>query len=158
MVDLQKLERKVLRGGRLEETLEDFDWKEFERTVGEIFRQNDFRVRKNFRFKTKRRYENDLIAIRNEIVICADCKRWAAHREKSWGIVKAAKEQEKRTAELKKFVRVNPIARDLMKIPEATFVPMIVTLYQENLLRKGKTFVVPVKKLNSFLLECELII
>lgn len=153
MADLEKISRQVLRGKTIEETIEKFDWKDFEQTVSDIFRQNDFRITNNFRFKTRRRYENDLIAVRGDLVFCVDCKRWSSGREKRWGLAKAAKEQKERAAEFSKFVRSNPIARTMMKIPHEAFVPMIVTLHQENVLKEGRTFVVPVKKLNAFLLN-----
>lgn len=142
----------------MEQALEKNDWKDFERTVGDIFRQNDFKVRNNFRFKTRRMYEIDLIAVRGRVVFCVDCKRWSNGREKIWGLAKAAKEQERRTGELEKFVRSNPIARSMMKIPDGKFVPMLATLHQEKILKEGKTFVAPVKKLNTFILEHETII
>lgn len=158
MVDLLRLERQILRGKGIEDALEKFDWKDFEQTVGDIFRQNDFRVSSNFRFKTKRRYENDLIAARGSLVFCVDCKRWAGGREKRWGIAKAAKEQQKRTEELRKFMKPNLIAKSLMRIPDGDFVPMIVTLHEESVLKEGETFVVPVKKLNTFILNSDALI
>lgn len=158
MVDLEKIERKVLRGYDVADTLEKFDWKEFEETVGDIFRINDFVVKNNFRFKTKRRWENDLLSVRCGLVFCVDCKRWAQGRDKKWDIRKAAKKQQERTSELRKFVKSNPIARSMLKIPSLTFVPLVVTLYQENVLKVGKTFVVPVEKLNSFIVNYDALI
>lgn len=157
-MELEKLKRKISGGKQIEEVLGKFDWKDFEQTVGDIFRQNDFKVRNNFRFKTRRTYEIDLIAVRGRVVFCVDCKRWSNSREKIWGLAKAAKEQERRTSELEKFVRSNPIARSMMKIPDGKFVPMLATLHQEKILKEGKTFVAPVKKLNTFILEHETII
>ncbi len=136
MIDLEKIRRRMLKGKSIEEALEKFDWKEFEQTVGEIFMQNDFKVRSNFRFKTKRRYEADLIATRGNVIFCVDCKKWSEGREKSWSLAKAAKEQEERTNELRKFFRANPIARGIMKIPDGSFVPLIATLHLEKILRE----------------------
>ena len=157
-MDLDAISRRVLRGSQIEDEVGKFDWKEFESIIGDVFRRNDFSVRNNFRFKTKRRYENDLIAVRGDLVFCVDCKRWSSGREKRWSLVKAAKEQQKRTAELGKFLRSNPIARNMMKIPGGGLIPMVVTLHQEDIIKEGETFVVPVKKLNSFVLGFELII
>ena len=158
MPDLEKIERKALRGKAVADALEEFDWKGFEQAVGDIFRSNDFTVRNNFRFKTRRRWENDLIAVRNGLVFCVDCKRWAQGREKRWGIAKAAEEQQKRASELGKFVRSNPIARSLLKTDGASFVPVVVTLHQEGVLKVGRTFVVPVEKLNPFIVNYEALI
>ena len=157
-MELEKITRRVLSGGTMEEEIGKSDWNGFEGIVGDIFRKNDFRVRNNFRFKTGRRYENDLIAARDGLAFCVDCKRWSSGREKRWGLAKAAREQDERTAQLARFLRSNPVARDMMKIPHGNLVPMVVTLHQEDLLREGRTFVVPVKKLNAFILEFHLII
>lgn len=158
MPDLKKIERKILRGNKITETIGKFDWKDFEKIISDIFRQNDFIVKNNFRFKTGRRWENDLIAVRSNLVFCVDCKRWSDGREKRWDLAKAAKEQQKRTRELEKFVKLNPIARNIMGISIDSFVSMIVTLHEENILKQGKTYVVPVNKLNSFILNFEFII
>ena len=152
-MELEKITERVLRGRTMESQMEKSDWKDFEKTVGDIFRQNDFRVRNNFRFKTRRRYENDLIAIRSDLAFCVDCMRWSSGRNKFWGLVKAAGEQERRTKELKKFMKSNPIASSIMKVSDEAFVPLLVTLHQESVLKEGRTFVVPVKKLNAFILN-----
>ncbi len=46
----------------------------------------------------------------------------------------------------------------MMKVPVGRFVPMVATLHEEGISKEGETFVVPVKKLNAFILECERII
>ncbi|MBI4894756.1 MAG: NERD domain-containing protein [Candidatus Aenigmarchaeota archaeon] len=153
--DLERISRQVLRGKSIEDAVGKFDWQEFERIVGDIFRQNDFRVSNNFRFKTGRRWEVDLVAVRGGTVFCVDCKRWSAGRPKKWGIAKAAREQEKRTKAMGKFFRSNVIARSLMGIPNGRFVPMMATLHEEEVVREGQTFVVPVKKLNSFIVQSD---
>lgn len=154
-MELEKLSRQVLRGNTVEEILGKFDWKDFEGTVREIFSQSNFRIKNNFRFKTRRRFEIDLIAVRWDFVFCVDCKRWSGGREKSWSISKAARDQEGRTKELKKFLKSNPIAKRIMKVSGGRFVPMLVTLHQERILKEGGTYVVPVGKLNSFILRCD---
>ena len=155
VVDLEKIHRQVLRGRSIEDAVGKFDWREFERIVGDIFRQNDFRVSNNFRFKTNRRWEVDLVAVRGGTVFCVDCKRWSTGRSKKWGLAKAAKEQEKRTREMGKFFRSNLIAKSIMGIPDGRFVPLMATLHEEEILREGSTFVVPVKKLNSFIVQSD---
>lgn len=151
--DLEKISRQVNRGKKMEDAVGKFDWKDFESIVGDIFRENGFSVRNNFRFKTKRRWEMDLVAVRGEDVMCVDCKRWSNGRQKAWSLRKAAGDQSQRTGELGKFVRSNPIARGIMRIPAGRFVPLVVTLHEEELLRERGTFVVPLRKLNTFLVE-----
>ncbi len=157
MVDLEKIKIQILEGTSIEKILSRFDWSGFEKAVAEIFLTNGFTVERNFRFKTKQRYEIDIIASRAGKIICVDCKGWREGRNKKHAIVKAAEKQKERVKQLKNFVSKNPIAQSslkILKISEAqqTYIPMIVTLLEEDLKKyDSNTFVVPVWKLNSFL-------
>lgn len=155
MVELEKIENLAKRAP-IEEILENFDWKDFEEIVAEIFRRHDFIVRKNFRFKTKRRYEVDIVAVRQNLVFCVDCKRWSGGRYKKSGIKKSVEMQEKRTEIIKNILDKNPILRKALKIKDKFEVKsLLVTLMEEDLAKEKNTFIVPVFKLNSFLLEIE---
>jgi len=146
---------EVKREKNVEEELKNLDWKGFEKAVQEIFELNEFKVKRNFRFKTKRRYEIDLIAIKDRFNFCVDCKRFGKGRYKKSEILKAIKKQEERNKELKKFLRSNMIAKESLKIKSMKFYPLIVTLFEEEVIKENQTFVVPVWKLNSFLNEVE---
>jgi Holliday junction resolvase-like predicted endonuclease len=155
VVELEKIENLAKRAP-IEEILENFDWKDFEEIVAEIFRRHDFIVRKNFRFKTKRRYEVDIVAVRQNLVFCVDCKRWSGGRYKKSGIKKSVEMQEKRTEIIKNILDKNPILRKALKIKDKFEVKsLLVTLMEEDLAKEKNTFIVPVFKLNSFLLEIE---
>jgi len=153
--ELEKIRRQVLRGRKMDDVMESYDWAEFERIVGDIFRQNDFRVTNNFRFRTWKRWEVDLIASRGSTVFCVDCKRWSQGRSKRWSLAKAAREQASRTREFDRFVRSNPETRGMMGIPDGVPVPIVATLHEEEIVKEGQTFVVPVEKLNSFILHSD---
>jgi hypothetical protein len=156
MIDLEKIKVEVAKGKALEEVLKNFDWKDFEEIVAEIFRRHDFLVKKNFRFKIEKRHEVDILAIRRNLVFCVDCKRWSGGRYKKSGIKRSVEEQEKRTNLIKNIIDKNPILRKTLKIesnPEVK--PLIITLMEEDLTKEKNTFIVPVFKLNSFLLEIE---
>lgn len=132
------------------------DWKKFERFVAEIFLSNSFLVRHNLRFRIKRRYEIDLLALRGENVFCIDCKSWSMGRYKKTALQKAATLQEERTSQFKKYVWKNFILQKFLKInPKSKFHSLIVTLVEEEILQANNTFFVPVSKLNSFLVELE---
>lgn len=155
-MDFKKIRKFILAGKPLEEIIEAFDWKEFEQIVAEIFISNNFIVKQKFRFKTKRRYEIDIIAVRGQTALCVDCKEWGRGRYKKTSLKYAAKEQEMRTKEFIKFIKNNPIAQTKLKVkPNQKIHPSIVTWLQEELVRENGTFIVPVWKLNSFLLELE---
>ena len=158
MVNLEKIKIQILEGTSIEKILSRFDWSGFEKTVAEIFLANGFTVERNFRFKTRQRYEIDIIASRAGKIICVDCKGWREGRNKKHAIVKAAEKQEERVKQLKKFISKNPIAQNSLKISETQqiYIPIIVTLLEENIKKDDDdsdngAIVVPVWKLNSFL-------
>lgn len=158
MPDVDKISSQVLGGKKMADVVGKFDWKGFEEIVSEIFSRNDFLVKRNLRFKTDRRWENDVLAVRGNLALCADCKRWSDGREKGWSLRKSAADQERRTAALEKFVKSNPIAASLTGSGGKNMVPVLVTLHDESVLKFGKTYVVPVSKLNTFLLNIESIV
>ena len=156
MVDLEEIKKAVLGGEQLESVLQKFGWKEFEWIIAQIFQNNGFYVKQNFRFKTKNRYEIDLLAVSSRFSICVDCKYWSQGRNKKSGLKSAAKKQEERVKELQKFLKKNLIAKEMLKINrKAKFHPMIVTLFEEDLVKENDTIVLPAWKLNSFLIEFE---
>lgn len=152
---LEEIRKDMLKGKPLEEVLENFNWKEFEDTVAEIFAINGFKIKKNFRFKTSKRYEIDVIAVKDEHVLCVDCKEWGRGRYKKTSLIYAVEKQEKRTKEFRKFLNKNLIARSSIGIKNQSLEPLIVTLFQEDLIKEKEVFIVPVWKLNSFLIEIE---
>jgi len=143
-MDLSVLRKKILSGKDIEDVLKKIDWKDFEKTVAEIFYRHGFKVKQSFRFKTNRKYEIDVLAFRNKLALCVDCKQWSRGREKRSALIKSIKEQKTRAEELKKFLSSN-----------LDFHPLIITLFEEDILKEEETYVVPVWKLNSFLLEAE---
>jgi len=156
-MELEKIRKDILAGKTIEEVVEKVDWKEFEEVSKKIFEENNFKVRKNFRFKTSRRYEIDILAISSRYVFCVDCKQWGRGRNKMPGLKLAAREQENRKKDFEKFIRKNPIAKNMLEIDtkKQKSYSVIVTLFQENLIKENETFIVPIWKLNSFLIETE---
>jgi Holliday junction resolvase-like predicted endonuclease len=134
---------------QVEDVVVEFDWRGFESFVAEIFRAHDFKVRQNFRFKTGRRYEIDIVASSGSAVVCVDCKQWSGGRYKKSGLETAARDQETRTKELERFFMTNTVAQKMHA--GCDFHPMVATMLEEDLTKVGETWVVPAGKLNSFL-------
>jgi len=147
---VEEVSKALKKGKKLEEVLEKLDWKEFERFVAHVFEKNLFKVVKNFRFRTHRRYEIDLLATKRDMVFCVDCKEWCKGRFKTSPLKVAVQQQEERIVEFKKFLTTNPLSG---LAPNFHFIPLIVTLFEEELLKEGETFIVPIWKLNTFLLD-----
>ncbi len=67
--------------------------------------------------------------------------------------------QEERTSQLKKFLIENPLAGKILKIDKnSKFIPIVVTLFEEDLIKENETIFVPAYKLNSFLQDIRLYI
>ncbi|MCH6576053.1 MAG: SDR family oxidoreductase [Bacteroidetes bacterium] len=143
MIDLEKIKRQLIKGKSIEDITGEFNWKDFEKTVGEIFRNNGFRVKNNFNFKTNRRFEIDIIARGDGHVLCVDCKQWSRGRNKISALKKAAEDQENRTKEFKKFLRKNLIAKQMIKInSKQKYSSLIVTLHEEKIIKE-----IPLRKI-----------
>ena len=156
MLDLEGIKTQLMKGKTIEDILEKYDWKNFEKIIAEIFRENGFYTKQNFRFKTKRAYEIDIIAVRNNQVFCIDCKWWGRGRYKKTGLRHAITSQENRVRKFTKFLKKNPIAKGLLKLNSKYKVyPLLVTLHDEDLIKENDTFVVPAWKLNRFTTEIE---
>jgi Holliday junction resolvase-like predicted endonuclease len=153
-MELEQIRKHVLSGKSIEEIIKKFNWQEFEQLVAKIHENNNFLVKQNFRFKTGRRYEIDVIAVKNNFVLCVDCKEWSRGRYKKSGLVGAVKKQEERVNQLERFLKANLLARKSLKLDSNYQIhPAIVTWLQEDLIKENNTFVIPVWKLNSFLVD-----
>lgn len=150
---IDEVEHFLKQGRTIEEFVDKIDWKDFEKMVREIFAANGFNSFSNFRMKTDRRFEIDIVATKNNLIFLADCKEWNRGRYKNSGLRVAAQDQIERTNQFKKFLRGNPIARHKFKVnPDALIVPVVVTWYEETVSEHANCFIVPVWKLNSFLI------
>jgi Holliday junction resolvase-like predicted endonuclease len=154
MLELKKIKNSDEK--EIEERIKKYSWKDFEKIVADVFITNDFWVKRNLVFKTKRRYEIDIIAKRLNVMFCVDCKSWNRGRYKRSGLAKAAILQEERIREMKKFLSKNLVLKDKLKLDEKMkVIPLIVTLFEEDLVKYSKTIFVPFWKLNSFLQKLE---
>lgn len=152
---LDALKAQLQKDKVIENILEKYDWKKFEGIIAEIFQENGFNTKQNFRFKTRKRYEIDIVAIRNNRIFCVDCKWWGRGRYKKTGLKNAVISQENRVKELQNFLKKNPIAKSLLKVTKYKIYPLLITLHEEDMVHENETFVVPVWKLNRFITEIE---
>ncbi len=154
MIKLNEIKQRILEGEKIEGIIQNMDWKEFEKLIAKILKKHDFNVRNNFRFKTNRRFEIDVLATRNKISLLIDCKKWDRGRYKKTGLKYSVEEQKERTRKFKKFLKNNPTIQSELKIEKITkFIPLLVTWFEEELLEHDHIFVVPVWKFNEFLLN-----
>jgi len=143
-MNIQELQNLLKSGKDIEEILKEYAWQEFEDIVAQILGEHGFDVKRNVRFTlNKKRHEVDIIAERFDEIVCIDCKKWKMRQGKTTALKKAAQEQVVRTKNYKKFA----------KLKKKAIYPMVVTFLEENIVFADKVPVVPVWKLNEFMLE-----
>ena len=84
-------------GTDIERVCKVLEWIEFENFAATAFETNNYEVKRRFRFKAAgRRWEIDVLAYCEPIIVCVDCKRW----RRGWGnsaIKRIAEAQDQRT-------------------------------------------------------------
>jgi len=140
-------------GGDLERVCKLLEWDEFEDVSALAFESNGFSVRKHFHFKhLERKWEIDILALKNPIVVSVDCKHW----QRGWrgsSIAKIADSQIMRTKALAEASSLLLEKMGLRKWKEARFVPIILSLLPSNFKFYRDVPIVPILQLRNFLNE-----
>jgi Holliday junction resolvase-like predicted endonuclease/predicted transcriptional regulator len=141
----------INNGTDIERVCKVLEWKEFENFAATAFETNNFAVKRNFRFKASgRRWEIDVLAYSEPIVVCVDCKRW----RRGWGnsaIKKVAAAQAQRTEAL---ANVPPLLQRRAVLDgwkKAILFPVILSLFPGPVKFYSKVPVVPILQLQNFL-------
>ncbi len=116
-------------------------WQVFEKLVAHIFEEHGFKTIQNkvIVFSSKKKRQYDVIAEETTRVYLVECKKWSNGRYKSSALKKSVLDHYKR-AYLYKEITSKPI------------IPLLVTLHQEDILFHERIPLVPIEKLNTFLL------
>lgn len=140
-------------GADLERVCRFLEWTEFENIAAEAFEVNNFSVRRRFRFKWGgRRWEIDVLARREPLVICVDCKRW----RHGWGrsaIAKAVEAQVERTQALTAALPLMHEEIKLLGWKRALLVPVVLSLISGPFKFHNDTPIVPILQIQNFLDE-----
>jgi len=143
----------INHGTDIERVCKVLEWKEFENFAATAFETNNFAVKRRFRFKASgRRWEIDVLAYSEPIVVCVDCKRW----RRGWGnssITKVAVAQAERTEALAKNLQSIQREIGLDDWTQATLFPVILSLFPGPVKFYSKVPVVPILQLQNFLDE-----
>ncbi|MBI4154283.1 YraN family protein [Candidatus Woesearchaeota archaeon] len=148
-MDLKDIERLLSKGKNIEELMDHADWRDFEDLCSQILEEHGWSVRKNYRFKTGAWYEIDLLASRNSMMLLIDCKHWGIRKGKASQLRAAMRKQKQRAEE---FRKINFLIEMRGK---HSIRPLIITWFQEDITEAEGCFIVPVYKLNDFLLNIE---
>ena len=143
----------INQGTDIERVCKVLEWIEFENFTATAFEKNNFAVKRRFRFKAaQRRWEIDVLAYSEPIIVCVDCKRW----RRGWGnsaITKVAAAQAQRTEVLAQNLQDIQRKIGLTNWKEATLFPVILSLFPGPVKVYDKVPVVPILQLQNFLDE-----
>jgi len=143
----------INHGTDIERVCKVLEWKEFENFAATAFEKNNFAVKRRFRFKAaQRRWEIDILAYSEPIIVCVDCKRW----RRGWGnsaITKVAAAQAQRTEALANNLQSIQRQIGLDDWTQATLFPVILSLFPGPVKFYNKVPVVPILQLQNFLNE-----
>ena len=128
----------IENGGQIEQVSEHLDWKDFEGLVAQILEEKGFATIKNM-ILTKPRMEIDVVGINHGIAMLIDCKHWKKLSQSSLNTI-----VEKQIKRVKHYVS---------KTNEAIAVPVIVTLYHEQINFINRVPIVPIQQFSSFIDE-----
>ena len=128
----------IENGEQIEQVSEYLDWKDFEGLVAQILEEKGFATIKNM-ILTKPRMEIDVVGINHGIAMLIDCKHWKKLSQSSLNTI-----VEK---------QIKPVKHYVSKTNQAIAVPVIVTLYHEQINFINRVPIVPVQQLSSFIDE-----
>jgi len=125
-------------GAIIDEVAVHLDWRDFEGLVAKILETKGFSVIKNLTL-TKPRMEIDVVGIKLGVAILVDCKHW--------------KRQSPSTLKNSVTKQIQRVKHYVSKTSGAIAVPVIVTLYHEQLRFIEKVPIVPILQFSSFVDE-----
>jgi hypothetical protein len=153
-IDLAK--QAVQQGARIGDIVELLTWKDFEGFVASILTANSFRCVESFRRRGNsliHGMEIDVIGVKGATIVAIDAKMWGTRSGKASALKTAAEKQKTRTQELSEELGRLATKMGSLAAQDYQLFPVIVTwLVEEVELHEGVP-VVPIFKLNSFILD-----
>ena len=145
--DRFKLASAAFHLGVLEEAAEELTWQEFEKFSQDCFRDAGFDTRKGLIVRdSSRRWQIDLVARKNSIILAVDCKHWGPPNHPS-KLRKPAEHQRSAIRILVHKMQVDGVPN----CAELTALPMLLTLYEPPVRTLDEVALVPIAKLPDFL-------
>jgi hypothetical protein len=141
----------IKAGVDIEHVAKYLDWKEFEAFTRDILLFHEFQVYSRVRFKSskKKRYELDLLALRNPIILCIDCKHWNSRAGKKHALKKAVEKQVERTIA---FSKDADLSKFCIERNDGLFLmPLLISWLVEDIKTHQNVPIVPIFQLSFFL-------
>lgn len=133
-------------GSSIDEVSKVLSWKDFEEFISTIMIYNGYIVHQNFRLKHPM-IEIDVLAVKDGKSLAIDCKHW--HR--SMGASNISRIVEAQIKRVEKLL----MADESKKFNLSYVIPVIVTLYGEQVFFVSKVPIVPIDKFSNFLNELD---
>ena len=155
-IDLAR--RAVKEGANIADVVDLLTWKDFEGFVASILSENTYRCVESYRRRGNsliQGMEIDVIGVKGNTIISIDAKMWSIRSGKASALKTAAEKQKKRTLELSE--ELDKLSKKMGTLTERKYslFPVLVTwLVEEVELHEGVP-VVPIFKLNSFILDLD---
>lgn len=153
---IELAKQAVQHGARIGDIVDLLTWKDFEGFVASILTANSFQCVESFRRRGNslvHGMEIDVIGVKGSTIIAIDAKMWGTRSGKVSALKTASEKQKTRTYELSR--ELDRLAKKMggLAVQEFQLFPVIVTwLVEEVELHEGVP-VVPIFKLNSFILD-----
>ena len=145
----------IKAGNDIEKLCKYLDWKEFEAFTLDILLYHEFQVYSRVRFKSskKKRYELDLLAIRDPIILCIDCKHWSSRTGKKHALKKAVEKQVERTIAFSKDADLSKFC--IERNDGGFLMPLLISWLVEDIKTHQNVPIVPIFQLSFFLSQLD---
>jgi hypothetical protein len=148
--------RAVSIGATPESVVKEMNWKDFEGFVAEILGENNFRCVESFRRRGTARIrgmEIDVVGVRGTTIVSVDAKMWGVRSGKASALKTAAENQRVRTRRLGNNLERLSEKIGGLKTGHYSLMPLLVTWLVEDVKIHEGVPVIPVFKLNAFILN-----
>ena len=143
----------VKTGSDIERIFKYLSWQEFEEASARILEESGYAVHRRVRFRNEaRKFEIDLLGLRQPLILCLDCKHWMRGSQRS-PLKKAIGEQVIRVEGFAHFVRANRERFHMETWKKAKLLPVMIVLLDVPLQVYEGVPAVPILRLGNFLYE-----
>ena len=155
-VRIELASNAISLGAEIESVVELMSWKDFEVFVADILRSNDFRCIESFRRRgnaTEKGMEIDVVGVRGKDIVSIDTKMWSIRSGKTSALKTAANKQKDRTLRLSSQLQQISSRIGNMVPGIYSLSPIMVTWFIEEVQFHEGVPIVPIFKLNSFIIN-----
>ncbi|MGQ4912008.1 MAG: hypothetical protein ACP6KW_07540 [Candidatus Thorarchaeota archaeon] len=146
----------VNSGAEISKVVNLLTWKDFEGLVAGVLSEHQYSCLESYRrrgTKFLHGMEIDVVGVRGRTILSIDAKMWGVRNGKTAALKTASKEQKRRTSELAQELEALSKRLGTMRAGEYAVYPLVVTWLVEDVQLFEGVAVVPIFKLNSFILE-----